>query len=159
MSERPALTVAVIVDRLRAPSAWEDWRFSIADVVLDHGEFGDAPRLLHDDGRSARFLHPGMRVELHRDEGEGYYLNLTSGAPAWFVWWRIDDDDPSQARPQMVTVSYHEAGRQLDAEERVDHVPLPPEVRDWVQAFADAHYRPEPKRRMRPASFKAPDQR
>ena len=159
MRERPALTVAVTIDRHRAPTRWEDWRFSIVDVTIDEGQFGDQPRLLHDDGTVARFLHPGLPVELHTDEGEGYYLNLTSGQPSWFVWWRIDDDDPSMAWPQMVTLSYHEAGRQLDAEERVDTVVLPSDVREELQAFTDAHYRPEPKRRVRPASFKAPDQR
>ena len=30
---------------------------------------------------------------------------------------------------------------------------------DWLQAFNDEHYRPEPKRRNRPASFLPPAQR
>ena len=82
-----------------------------------------------------------------------------SDAPAWFVMWRIDDEDPSRAWPELITLSYNEAGRLLDAQERVDNLPLPAEVRDWLQAFADEHYRPEPKQRKRPASFRAPDQR
>jgi hypothetical protein len=98
-------------------------------------------------------------VQLHRDEAEGYYLNLSSGNPVWFVVWRVADDDPSRAWPESVTLSYNEAGRRLDAQERVDNRPLTPEVRDWLQAFTDEHYRPEPKRRRRPASFKAPEER
>ena len=73
--------------------------------------------------------------------------------------WRIDEADPGRAWPERVTLSYHEAGRLLDAQERVDNLPLPPEVRDWLAAFADEHYRPEPKRRQRPASFRAPGER
>ncbi len=62
--------------------------------------------------------------------------------------------------PERVTLSYNEAGRLLDAQERVDNVPLPPGARLRLgQAFADAHYRPEPKQRRRPASFEAPDKR
>lgn len=159
MSERPALTVAVLIERLKQPSQWEDWRFRIADVVVDEGAFGSQPRTLRDDGQTAQTLHPGLPVTLFVDEAEGYYLNVTSGAPAWFVMWRIDDQDPSRAWPEFVTLSYHEAGRQLDAEAHVDHIPVPAAVRDWLQAFVDEHYRPEPKRRIRPASFRAPDQR
>jgi len=90
----PACAVAVVIEREARPNRWEDWRFRIAEVLPDEGAFGAAPRLLRDDGRVARFLHPGLRVELFRDEGEGYYLNLSSGAPAWFVTWRVSDEDP-----------------------------------------------------------------
>lgn len=162
----PRLRVAVQTERLKQPSRWEDWRLRIADVLLDEGQFGDAPRLLRDDGSSALHLHPGFHVELHRDEGEGYWLNLDSGSPVWFVMWRDSRDDgnhsagpPPQAVPQLVTLSYNEAGRLLDAQERVDNVPLPADVRGWLQAFVDEHYRPEPKQRKRPASFRAPGER
>ena len=159
MSELPSLAVAVLVDRAHRPSPWEEWRFGIADVVLDEGQFGTEPRTLRDDGRSARTLFPGLPVTLHADEGEGYHLNLSSGRPVWFVMWRIDDADPARAWPELVTLSYNEAGRLLDAQERVDNVPLPEAVRDWLQAYTDAHYRPEPRQRKRPASFRPPDQR
>jgi Protein of unknown function (DUF3305) len=156
---RPRIDVAVVLEREAQPNQWEDWRFSIADVVPNEPAFGSAPRLLRDDGSFARWLHPGFTVELFNDEGEGYYLNLSSGAPVWFVMWRLDDGNPSVATPQLVTVSYNEAGRLLDAQERVDNVPLPPDAIAWLQAFTDANYRPEPKRRQRPASFVPPQHR
>lgn len=159
VNPRPSLRVAVQIERLRQPSRWEDWSFRIAEVLLDEGQFGAAPRLLRDDGRSALVLHPGLEVTLHRDEAEGYHLNLSSGAPVWFVMWRVDDADPSRAWPEMVTLSYHEAARLMDAQERVDNAPLPPPVRDWLQAYADEHYRPEPKRKQRPASFRPTHER
>lgn len=159
MNPRPSIRVAVQLERLKQPTRWEDWRFRIADVLLDDGRYGTAPRCLRDDGQTALWLHPGFDVELHVDEAEGYYLNLSSGGPVWFVMWRIDDEDPSLARPERVTLSYHEAGRLLDAQERVDNLPLPDEVVQWLQAFADEHHRPEPKKRRRPASFQAPGQR
>lgn len=159
MNAVPTLRVAVRFDRRKQPTRWEAWGFRLADVVLDEGQFGAAPRVLRDDGDSAQFLFPNLPVGLHRDEGEGYYLNLTSGAPVWFVMWRIDDEDPSRAWPEAVTLSYNEAGRWLDAQERVDNLPLPDDVRGWLQAFADEHYKPEPKRRKRPASFVPPEQR
>jgi hypothetical protein len=155
----PSLRVAVQLERQRQPNRWEDWRFVLREVTLDAGQFGDEPRVLRDDGQVCQTLYPGFEVALFHDEGEGYYLNLSSGAPVWFVMWRVDDEDPSKAWPERVTLSYHEAGRLLDAQEKVDNLPLPPEAIEWLQAWTDANYRPEVKQRRRPASFKAPDQR
>ena len=159
MQPRPSLHVAVIIARQKQPNAWEDWRFAISEVVLDNGGFGDSPRLLRDDGKVAQTLYPGLAVNLHVDEAEGYYLNLSSGTPVWFVMWRIDDADPPRAWPELVTLSYNEAGRLLDAQERVDNLPLDERPRAWLQDFVDEHYRPEVKQRKRPASFRSPDQR
>ncbi len=96
--------------------------------------------------------------ELFRDDAEGYYLNLSSPNPCFWVFWRADDerllDGEPMAVPQIVTLSYHDAGRWLDAQERVDQVPAPEEVVDWLRAFVDATYVPEPKKRKRPESFK-----
>lgn len=154
-----SLRAAVLIERQQQPTQWEPWRFTIADVVQDDGGFGDGPRVLRDDGRSVLTLHPGFELLLRSDEAEGYYLNLSSAAPVWFVMWRIDDEDASRAWPELVTLSYNEAGRLLDAQERVDNCPLPGELCAWLQAYVDEHYRPEPKRRQRPASFRSPDKR
>lgn len=158
-SDIPDLRAAVRIDRLRQPSRWEDWRFNIAEVVVDEGAFGTERRVLRDDGHCTQWLFPNLPVTLHHDEAEGYYLNLSSGSPVWFVMWRIDDADPSLAWPEIVTLSYNEAGRWLDAQERVDNVPLDTGVRAALQAFVDANYRPEPKKRKRPVSFIAPEDR
>ena len=63
-------------------------------------------------------------------------------------------DDAPIARVQAVSLSYHDAGRWLDAQELVDQVPAAPEVVQWLAEFASAHFQPEPKRRKRPESFK-----
>ncbi len=157
--DRPALQLAVVMEREARPNRWEDWRFTVADVVVDESGFAAGTRVLRDDGQRLRTLHPGFVLELYRDEAEGYFLNLSSGSPVWFVMWRVDDVDPSQARPEALSVSYNEAGRWLDAQERVDNVPMPAAVKAWLQTFVDAHYRPEPKQRRRPASFLSPDKR
>jgi Protein of unknown function (DUF3305) len=159
MTERPRLNVAVLIERQREPNAWEAWGHRIADVVRDDGSVGSDPRLLSDDGRSAQLLHPGFSVALYRDEAEGYYLNLSTGQPVWFVMWRVDEEDPSSAWPERVMLSYNEAGRLLDAQERVDTVPLHADIAAWLHAYTVKHYKPEPKRRARPASFRPPEQR
>ena len=156
---RPAVRVAVVMEREAEPNRWEAWRHRLVDVVAHEDAFGTAARVLRDDGKTRRTLHPNFTLELFRDEAEGYHLNLTSGAPVWFVVWRVAEDDASRAWPETVSVSYTEAGRWLDAQERVDNVPLPADVIGWLQAYADEHYRPEPKKRRRPQSFLGPEQR
>ena len=157
--ERPSIQVAVVMEREAAPNRYEDWRFRIAEVVPHEPPFGHDARVLRDDGKVRLTLHPGFTLELYRDEAEGYYLNLSSGAPVWFVVWRVDDADPSKAWPETVSLSYNEAGRWLDAQEKVDNVPLGTEVAAWLQTYTDAHYRPEPKQRRRPQSFLPPQDR
>lgn len=157
--ERPSIRVAVVMERETAPNRYEDWRFRVCEVVSHEEAFGDTPRILRDDGKVQRVLHPGFTLALFRDEAEGYHLNLSSGAPVWFVVWRIDEADPSRAWPETVSLSYNEAGRWLDAQERVDNVPLGPDLAAWLQRYTDEHYRPEPKQRRRPQSFVAPGER
>jgi hypothetical protein len=159
MNPRPSIEVAVVMRKVPTSSQWQPFRWELAEVVPQVEDLGNEPRLLHrDPDGGERWLHPGFRSELFRDEAEGYYLNLTSGAPCWFVLWRMEET-PSVAaepipRPVVVSLSYHEAGRWLDAQETVENVPAPPEVLSWVQAFADAHYVPEPRKRKRPDSFR-----
>ena len=147
------------MEREQHPNPWEAWGTRLIDVVPQEGAFGTVARVLRDDGKVQTTLHPDFKLELFRDESEGYYLNLSSGAPVWFVMWRIDDEDPSRAWPEMVSLSYTEAGRWLDAQERVDNVPLQRDLVDWLQAYTDANYQPGPKQRRRPQSFLEPGQR
>lgn len=155
----PSLTVAVVMETTQQPNRWEAWSHRVTEVVLDDGQFGDAPRLLHDDGRISCRLHPGLRVELTPDECKGYLLNLTSGGPVWFVMWRVDESDPGRARPDGVSLSYIMSDRWLSCDERVETQPLPEAVRDWLQRYTDAHFVPDEPRRVRAQSFLAPEER
>ena len=160
-SARPALLVAVVMRREKVigpMSRWQTWRWVLADVLPHETGFGDAPRLMFRHEDEERWLYPAMKVELFRDDAEGYMLNVTTPAPCWFVLWRMEEEatlaDEPMARPVMVSLSYHDAGRWLDAQETVEQVPAPADVVDWMRAFADQHYIPEPKRRQRPQSFR-----
>ena len=56
--KRPAVRVAVVMEREAAPNRWEDWRFRVAEVVLHEDAFGSEARVLRDDGtpRGAVFV-------------------------------------------------------------------------------------------------------
>ena len=106
--------------------------------------------LLQDSAR-AQWLHGGFELKLYRDEAENYYLNLSAAQPCVFIAWRMEEE---MAVPKFVTVSYGEAARLMDASEQVDSVPMPRDMCDWLGEFVNQHYKPEPKRRSRPPSFK-----
>lgn len=172
---RPAIEVDVVMRRepvVGAMSRWQSFRWVLADVLVRGSpEETEAEGVEHDhepqavepvdataDDTATHWLFPRFRVSLFRDDAEGYFLNMSSPNPCFWVFWRADEarllDGEPMAVPQIVTLSYHDAGRWLDAQERVDQVPAAPEVVDWMRGFVDATYQPEPKRRQRPESFK-----
>lgn len=159
MTDRQAIQVAVVMQRTAAPNQWEDWQFRVTEVVPDEGVFGRQPRKLHDDGTISRWLYPGFTVELFPDECKGYFLNLTSGRPAWFVSWEVDAAEPSMASVTAVSVSYIEADRRLTTDERVETVPLEAELCEWLRLFTNAHFRPDSQRKVRAMSFLSPEER
>ncbi len=159
---RPQIRVAVLMRReaVQGPMArWQPWRWTLAEVVPQESGFGSAPRCLREGGEGhvdALWLYPDWTVELFTDDAEGYWLNATAPTPAYFVMWRLSEPEDGRepvAQPQAVSLSYHDAGRWLDAQETVETSPAEPEVVQWLQAFAEQHFVPEPKRRQRPQSF------
>lgn len=155
---RPTLSAAVVMRRERIDNRWQPWRWSLADVVPHEDGFGTVARLLVKSDAEERWLHPGFKVELHVGDAEGYYLNVTTQQPCFWVVWRMEEEpglaEEPMALPQIVTVSYHDAGRWLDAQETVEQVPMPASVAQWLQDFVDLHHVLETKRRQRPQSFK-----
>lgn len=159
MSSHPSLEVAVVMRRERLSSPWQPWRWTLHDVVPNEAAFGEGARRIYaDEVGQQRWLHPGYKVELFRDEAEGYLLNATSPAPCWFVLWRMEEeasvDAEPIARPLIVTLSYSEAARWMDAQETVEQVPAPADVAAWMRGFAEEHFTPEVKKRKRPESFR-----
>jgi hypothetical protein len=145
-----------------AMSRWQSHRWVLEDVVLECEistvDIEKTALKIYKNDSTERWKHAGYRAELYVDDTEGYYLNVTTDAPCWFVLWRMEEEagisDEPIAKPEMVSLSYHDAGRWLDAQETVEQVPLPPEVITWLKAFVDQHHVNELKKRKRPDSFK-----
>lgn len=162
-SRRPSMNVAVIMRRERIDNRWQPWRWALLDVVPQEESFGTEARLLLKSADEERWLYPGFTVELLTTDAEGYYLNVSTDQPCFWVVWRMEEEPALAAEvlavPTIVTLSYHDAGRWLDAQENVDQVPAPANVVQWLQAFVDQHHVPEVKRRQRPQSFKSLEDR
>ena len=138
------------MERVRLANRWATERWEAKGVVRDP-EAAGGERVLVEDERIKQVLFPGFVLKLHPDEAEGYLYNITSPQPKVFVLWRMKDE---MARPEALTVSYHEGARWMDAEETVGGVALPPDLLQWIGEFAAEHYKPEPKKKKRYASSK-----
>lgn len=155
--EKPTRTLAVIMQRRTVSNrwqseVWEPW------AVLESDEPAGAPRLIVDTPQEQQWLHAGLELAIHRDEAEGYYLNVSSGSARVFVLWRMDEAGERPV-PLQVTASHNEAGRWLDGGHSVDSVPMPPALFAMVGEYVEANYRPEPRKRIKPRSFIHPKDR
>ena len=129
--EKPCKTLAVVMQRRALQNRWESVVWEPWSVLVSDAPPGPA-RLLTEQPEFAQWLHPGFVLTIHRDEIEGYYLNVSSGSPRVFVLWRMDEEtagmdgaragmdgaragmDGARAVPLQVTASYDEGGRWLD---------------------------------------------
>jgi hypothetical protein len=153
--EKPSFPVAVVMQRRTLSNRWQAEVWEPYGVLSGHVGGGE-PSLLVDREGVQQWLYSGFSLLLHRDEAEGYYLNVSSDSPRVFVLWRMDGE---RGVPLEVTVSYNEGGRWLDGGHSVDSVAMPQEVFAWVGEYVEQNYRPEPKKRIKPRSFMHPKDR
>jgi len=155
MIQRPTQKLAVILEREEVESRWETHHWQLLGVVPDVG--GEARTIL-EAPKVLRRLFPGFEVALFPDEAEGYYLNVSSEEPSVFVSIR-HDEGAADPYPFQVTLSYNEAAHWMDGGEKVERVPAWLELAAWMGAWVEANYRPEPKKRRKPQSFKGKEGR
>lgn len=142
------IPVDVIMERVPLHHRWASERWQPVAVVPVDASFAARPACERlDEGE--RWRCGGCEIELHPSEAEGYYLNLTAPDPKAFVMWRLFEEGEPLARPVIVTVSYHEAARFMDANEQVEGLALPASIAGWMRVFVATHYRPEVKRKGR----------
>jgi hypothetical protein len=175
---------AIVLKKQKIDNPWQNYRWRPVEVVPDIGQFGKAlelagtenykkviGRFLERNDQEESWLYAGFDFNFFRDEAEGYFLNSTSPEPCWFVMWRLESDyqdylEPESmvnvenedgaglAVPHRLMLSYNEAARLIDGGEQVDTAPLQSEMKVWLADYVAANYKPETKKRARPASFK-----
>jgi hypothetical protein len=153
--EKPRTRVAVVMQRRSVESRWQSEIWEALGVLADYGGAPE-PRVIVETPAATQWLYPGFSIVLQRSEAEGYFHNVSTAVPSVFVLWRTEQ---GRAVPRYVTVSYDEASRWMDGGAQVDSVAMPPAMRAWVREFVAQNYRPEPKKRLRPQSFLAPQDR
>ena len=166
---------AVLMRKEKMDNPWVSYRWVPQEVLPDfdlvdpQGSNRIVGKFLKADAAGESWLFTGYDLDLFLDEAEGYYLNVSATTPCWFVMWRLEEDieryinqqslpmariETTIAVPHRICVSYNEAARLLDGGESVDTIPMSDEHAAWLQEYVNDHYRPEPKKRHRPASFK-----
>jgi len=155
MTVIPTQKASIILERVPLESRWATHRWDLVGVVPD---LGGESRTIVESEELVRKVYSGFELGLYRDEAEGYYLNVSSEQPSVFVGLRMDEgsDEPY---PFRATLSYNEAARWMDSNERVERSPAWPELAGWVTEWVAANYRPEPKKRQRPKSFRGKEGR
>jgi hypothetical protein len=155
MSEKPGRRVAVILERRTVASRWATHEWQVASVISD---VEGVPRVILERDGVLQKVFPGHTVTLYRDEAEGYYLNVSSDRPCVFVSLRTPEEGGDPV-PYQVTASYNEAARWMDGGERVDKAAIDLPFAAWIGEWVEANYRPEPRERIRPKSFKGKEGR
>ena len=156
--EEKSFLVAVVMERIAIDNRWQSEKWQLAGVLPDDGH-EHVPRTLNDRGGLLQKMYPGFSMKIFADEAEGYFLNITSPEPRAFVMWRMNEDE-TDAMPHSTTLSYNEAARWMDAQEKVESVAMPENIFSELVEWVNANYRPpEKKQRIRPKSFESKDGR
>jgi hypothetical protein len=152
--ETEAIQIAIVMQRVRLNNRWQSYQWRPVEVVANTALPTGTARCLRDDEDDMRWLFTNFDVKLFSDEAEGYFLNISSPAPCWFIMWRTEDIEGMEvAVPKVVTLSYNEAARLMDGGEQVDTLPASETIIERLTAFAQSYYHPEPKRKRRKPSF------
>jgi hypothetical protein len=152
--ENASFPVSVVMQRRELRNRWQSEAWEPVAVLPEAGE--GAPRLRHEEPGLRQWVYPRMQVHLRVADADGYFLNVSTSEPSVFVLWRMEN---GLAVPVHLTASYSEASSWMDGGEQVDRVPMPRALYDWVSEFVQRHYRPQPKKKIRPQSFKSPKDR
>jgi len=131
------LKVGIVVARrtLKGPWASHAWLSVAVLPAPPHLPVGAA---LGTDGDDERFYAGPATVTLNSSETGYYRDNLTSARPALWVALRPDGDAVELA---AVTADPYEGEALAESMgENVEALPMPAEVRAWVEAFIDAFH-------------------
>lgn len=141
-----SMKVGVVLERRALADPWRDHVWHAIEVVP--GAPADISwREIGKSEGAVRYLAATLPIEMFRKETEGYRINLTGETPRVFVVLRPDPEGPPgrEMRPFHVTVCPFEAGSyNQGGDEIVDPVPMPEEIRAWVEDFVARHHVVEP---------------
>ena len=140
------MNVGVVLERRVLADPWRDHVWHAVEVVP--GAPADISwRELGKDERATRYLAATLPIEIHRTDTANYRINLTGAAPRVFVILRPDPENTPgrEMRPYLATVCPFEAGSfGQGGDETVDSLPMPDEVRAWVEDFVARHHVEKP---------------
>jgi hypothetical protein len=154
--------VRLIVERQEIENIWQSHRWVISDLVplqLSVGSGLPPSNHVHfqrlrksEDGSGSHALFTAdATLDLHRAEAEAYAENLASSEPAIYVVLRQNDQDDENIDPDVdvhlaeISLSpYNIQDIEDCGEDQVEKLALLGPIRDFVSAFVETHFKPEP---------------
>ncbi|WP_245624840.1 DUF3305 domain-containing protein [Jannaschia seosinensis] len=135
-----SMPVGVILRVTPGVTRWQAEVWSLAGVI----PFAPpaAWRVLREAGDVAEWHAATLALELHRSDTDSLVQNLAaSDVPSVWVALR----GAGRPEPHRVTASPFEASfNEIDGEDRVEKVAMPPAMQEWVKAFVVAHHEDVP---------------
>jgi hypothetical protein len=153
---------------------WQPFRWVISDLLPLHPEAGGGAPPINNTRLQRLREHGGGAVaddlffadaflDLHHAEAEAYAENLASSDPAIYLVLRsgedeeeedegpiADEDAPDMHVAELSLSPYNIQDYEDCGEDLIEKLPLAGPIRQFVAAFVDAHYHPEPfKKRVR----------
>ncbi|MEM8849639.1 MAG: DUF3305 domain-containing protein [Pseudomonadota bacterium] len=135
MERTAEMNVGVVLRRAPGVTRWQKEVWSLAGVI-PHAPPAEG-RVLLDDGDVIEVHAATLTLELHRKETEALVQNLSAQVPSVWVGLR----GAGRPEPVSVTASPFEAGcYDIDDEDRVEKVAMPPVMHKWIAAFIATHH-------------------
>jgi hypothetical protein len=169
--------VRVIVEKQPLDNKWQPFRWVISDLLPLRPEIGGGAPPINNTRLQRLRSHGGGAVaddlffadaflDLHHAEAEAYAENLASSDPAIYLVLRSgedeeededeydlsagDEDAPDMHVAELSLSPYNIQDYEDCGEDLIEKLPLAGPIRQFVAAFVDAHYHPEPfKKRVR----------
>ena len=138
-SDTPSeIPVTVLVECRQARSGrWVEDQWQAIAVVAGKDVASDAleSTLVHEDDQCRRYLWSGLKLSLYKDACESYWYNLMSDEPYLYVVCFADENEDGEEclNPLLVTADQQEATGHMETDDQVYSVPMPEQVRQWVE--------------------------
>ncbi len=138
------MALGVVLERRPIDHPWAVWSWRAVTVIPGAAPL-TRPREMRRDGEATLYHVATLPLGLHRKETEGYRVNLSQTPPKIFIGLRPGEAEDQPPLPFVVTACPYEAeDYDVDSDERVEAVAMPPEVTALVGHFIDRHHVDQP---------------
>lgn len=154
MSDSTSIHFSLIFERLASSHPWLDWEWKVAGMMpVADADITRSARILEKGNAVTRWLGEPSRVDLHRSDVDAYVYNLTSPQASVYAVAHEREDSVAEGlvwRTHLVTLSSYEAEEYAAGDDAlIGKLPIPDDVREWLEAFVALHFKDEPFRKRR----------
>lgn len=140
------MRMGIVIEWRAVDHPWQDHEWVPVAVLPGAAETNEWRELARGDGW-IRYFAGTLPLELHRRETEAYKVNLANVRPEIYVVLSESDDPDAEheVEPFLVTASPFDSQDYQDAgDELLEGVPIPEDVRAWIEDFVERHHVDEP---------------